>query len=665
MEKTEAKKCNQKLNAAENGIDPVSLQQVKIENGFWFNRIQLVSQKIIPYQWEALNDNIPGVEVSGAIQNFRIALGDVEGKFYGRPFQDSDLAKWLEAVAYTLANKRDQQLEDLADSAIDLIARAQQPDGYLDTYFTIERRDQRWTNVRDLHELYCAGHLIEAAVAYYQATGKRRILDIVCRLADHIDTIFGPEPGKKKGYPGHPEIELALVKLYRTTGEERYLRLSKFFIDERGQQPNFFEEEAEARGDEEKPYGPTRGKFTYEYNQSHLPVREQLVAVGHAVRAMYLYSAMADLAKETEDQSLVKACKILWENVTQKQMYVIGAVGSSAFGEAFTVDYDLPNNTIYGETCAAIGLLFWAHRMLHLELDGQYADIIEKTLYNGILSGISLDGTKYFYVNPLEVWPESCNKRHDHNRVATVRQGWFACACCPPNIARLFASLSQYVYSQFSAGVYVHLYTDSSVKLNIAGQAVEITQSTQYPWQGTVEMAIGIDQPLEFTLGLRIPSWCKDYQVNINGIKVETGGLLKRGYLGLRRLWRPGDKVTLIMAMPVELVRANPAVRADAGKVAIQRGPLVYCLEEIDNGSNLSDISLAKDQNFKAEFKSDWLEGVVVITGSGYLTDISENETELYTTKKYQRKPAPIIAVPYYAWGNRKPGEMSVWIREE
>ncbi len=647
----------------EKDLVPVGLENVEIQPGFWFDRIQLVRDKIIPYQWSVLNDHVARTEQSGAIRNFRIALGEETGQFYGRPFQDSDVAKWLEAVGYTLTGNPMPELEKLADQVIDLIGRVQEPDGYLDTYFTIDRRDQRWTNVRDMHELYCAGHLIEAAVAYYQATGKRKILDIVCRLADHIGSVFGPEPGKKKGYPGHEEIELALVKLYHTTGEKRYLDLGKFFIDERGKLPRFFDGEAEALG-EPKPYGPTGGKYTYEYNQSHKPVREQDVAVGHAVRATYLYSAMADLARETGDMSLAETCQKLWKNVTGKQMYLTGSIGSSAFGEAFSFDYDLPNDTTYGETCAAIGLVFWAQRMQQMDLNGKYGDAMERALYNGILSGISLDGTKYFYVNPLEVWPESCEKRNDKSRVAPNRQGWFVCACCPPNIARLFASFRGYMYSRNSEGIFIHHYANSSVNFDISGQGVALHQNTNYPWDGNVEVGVSLETPVEFTLGLRIPGWCRNYELKINGSAIDIRNMIRRGYARIRRTWTPGDKITLDLAMPVERIRANPALRADAGKVAIQRGPLVYCLEEIDNGPILADISLPKDALLKARFDGDFLGGMVTITGEGSRTDESSVGPELYTTSEYVRKTRDITAVPYFAWNNRGPGEMLVWIRE-
>jgi DUF1680 family protein len=646
----------------EKGLSPVCLDSSKLLEGFWHDRARIVRSKIISYQWEAMNDRIPGIEKSHAVQNFRIAAGEAEGEFYGRPFQDSDVYKWLEAVAYSLNGQRDSDLESLADSVIDLLAKAQLPDGYLNTHFIISQMDKRWTNVRDHHELYCAGHLIEAAVAYNQATGKEKLLQIAIRLADHIHSTFGPEQDKIHGYPGHSEIELALVKLYRCTGERRYLSLCQFFIDERGKKPNFYEEEARTRGDD-LPYGPWMGLYTNKYNQSHVPVREQKEAVGHAVRAMYLFSAMADLSKETGDLSLLDSCKTLWANVTNKQMYVTGSIGSSRFGEAFTFDYDLPNETAYNETCASIGLVMWAHRMLHIDLKGDYADVMETALYNGVLSGMSLDGTKYFYVNSLDVWPQSCLNRHDKQHVKPVRQEWFGCACCPPNLSRLFASLSQYMYSQSETHVYAHLYANSEVDIEIAGTHIKIRQKTSYPWDENVDIDVIPAVAAVFTVGLRIPGWCKSHTVTINGIA--AGDLsIQDGYVRIERIWQPGDQIQLHFEMPVERIRSNPQLRVNSGKVVLRRGPVVYCLEEADNGPILSDISLSVDCSPQVLFEPDLLGGVTVIIVEGWRSQLTPLESSLYTDRPIERQRAQVVAVPYYAWNNRNPGEMLVWIRE-
>jgi len=642
-------------------LEPLMIKNVRVKDEFWAKRLQQVREVVIPYQWEVLNDRVPAAEPSHAIENFRIAAGRTEGAYYGWVFQDSDVAKWLEAVAYCLIRQADPELERLANSVIDLIVKAQQADGYLNTYFTVKEPGGRWTNLRDNHEMYCAGHMMEAAVAYYEATGKRKLLDAMCRLADHIDAAFGPEPGKKRGYPGHEEIELALVKLYQTTGEQRYLRLSRFFIDERGHEPHYYDLEAKERGDEtpERPYDKA-------YSQAHLPVREQTNAVGHAVRAMYLYSGMADVAAETNDETLVTACKNLWDNLTKRQMYITGGIGSAVQGEAFTFDYDLPNDTAYTETCATIGLIFWAHRMLRLDIDRDYADVMECAFYNGALSGISLDGKRYFYVNPLEVWPEVCEKRHDHGHVDTTRRPWFDCACCPPNIARLLASFGQYIYSKDENTIYVHLFAGSEANLVIEKNCVSLTQTTEYPWKEQVDITIRTDKELTFTLAIRIPGWCKNAEITVNGEDVKIATVSRKGYARITRVWRSGDKVEIMLPMPVERIHAHPDVRADAGKVAIQRGPVVYCLEEVDNGPNLPDLSLLQDAKLTLGGCDQSLGGAPVIHGVARRSAMtSQWKHVLYSPVALEREEIAIRAVPYFAWGNRQPGEMLVWIREE
>lgn len=625
------------------GQSPVKPQAVRFNDKLWAHRMRLVREVVIPYQWDALNDRIPGVAPSHAIENFRIAAGESEGEFFGKVFQDSDVAKWLEAVSYTLASHPDPELEATADDVIDLVVRAQQDDGYLNTYFTVAEPDKRWSNLRDWHELYCAGHMMEAAVAYYEATGKRKLLDAMCRFADHIASVFGREPGKKRGYPGHPEIELALVRLYRATGEKRYLELSKYFVDERGQQPHWYEIEAKARGSDE-PYLADLGPA---YSQAHLPVREQKTAEGHAVRALYLFSAMADLALETGDETLADVCAALWENVTKRRMYITGGVGSDEYGERFTFDYDLPNDRAYAETCASIALVFWARRMLNLDVDSKYADVMERALYNGVLSGISLDGKSFFYVNPLEVWPEACSNRHDLQHVKTVRQGWFSCACCPPNLARLIASLGQYMYSQEGDTIYAHLYAASEADLEVAGQSVRLVQETEYPWGEEVSFVVEPQHAGEFTLALRLPGWCEKPQIVVNGEVVAIDDIVSKGYAYIRRKWESGDRVKLILEMPVQRIKANPKVRENAGKVALQRGPIVYCLEEADNGENLSSIVLPYDAELTANWRDDLLGGVVTITGQAYREKSWDGDLYRPMGRKPETVPVEITAVPY------------------
>ena len=655
-------------------LEPVPFNQVAIDGPFWAPRQQVNREVTLPIEYEQC-------ERTG-----RIAAWKLDWK-PGQPnpphhFWDSDVAKWIEAAGYSLATHPDEELEQLVDGVIDMIAGAQQEDGYLNIHFTVVEPENRWKNLRDMHELYCAGHLMEAAVAYYASTGKRRMLDVMCRYAETIDTVFGPGEGQKRGYPGHEEIELALVKLYRVTGEERYLDLAKFFVDERGRQPHYYDVEARARGEDPQDF---HGQG-YDYNQSHVPVREQDTAEGHAVRAMYLYSGMADVAAETGDESLVAACERLWWNVTQRRMYVTGGIGSSSYGERFTYDYDLPNDVAYAETCAAIGLVFWAHRMLQFDGDRVYADVMERALYNGVLSGVSLDGRTFFYANPLEVDPEKHARRPDLFRspsVSPTRQGWFRCACCPPNIARLLASLGQTVYSQSGREAYVHLYVGGRAELELDGQSVTLIQETRYPWEGEVQITVHPQREASFALALRIPGWSRGASLEVNGQPLEVGAsaavkggaspgegavppndLTERGYARIDRIWRPGDTVRLSLPMPVERIWAHPTVQEDCGRVALQRGPLVYCLEEIDNGPHLHSIALPRDAALKAEFDENLLGGVVVIRGEAERQDASECQGALYRPARPATKAVPLKAVPYYAWANREPGEMLVWIRE-
>ncbi|MCL6591973.1 MAG: glycoside hydrolase family 127 protein [Firmicutes bacterium] len=634
---------------------PIPLQNVKINDHFWGGRIELIAKKVLPYQWDALNDNIPGAEPSHAIENFRIAAGESQGEFKGMVFQDSDVAKWLEAASYSLVTHPNPELEAIIDEAVDLMEKAQRPEGYLNTYFSVAEPEKRWKDFAFGHELYCAGHLMEAAVAYYQATGKRKLLEIVCRYADYIDSVIGPEEHKMRVYCGHEEIELALFKLYKATGAERYLKLCRFFIMERGRQPSFLKNE------------PTFGNgfntkwFDLDYHQAHAPVLEQMKADGHAVRAMYLYSAMADLARETGDEALDKALQRLWENVTNCRMYITGGLGSQGHAERFTFDYDLPNDTAFAETCATIGLIFWAQRMLLLHLDNRYGDVMERALYNGALAGISWDGQRYFYVNPLEVFPEAVMGRYDLQHVKPERQQWFGCACCPPNIARLISSLGQYIYSQDSEAVYIHLFIGSEARFQIEGKKVRLTLYTRYPWDGKITLAVKSEEPVLFTIAMRIPGWNRKYQVKLNGAVLEEV-TAEQGYAKFKRVWRPGDELELNLEMPVELIQANPKVREDSGKVAIQRGPVIYCLEEIDNGQNLWNIALTANSKLEAEFADDLFGGVTVVEGEASRVEDDSLSRELYRPFYDRTKPVRIRAIPYCLWGNRRPGEMMVWI---
>ncbi|MGP3777214.1 glycoside hydrolase family 127 protein [Halanaerobium saccharolyticum] len=644
-------------------LKKVDLKNVKLNAGLLAQKNKLVRKEVIPYQRQALNDELPDTEPSHAVENFKIAAGRSEGEFKGMVFQDSDVAKWLEAVAYQLTVNSDPELEKRADEVIDLIGEAQQEDGYLNTYFIVKEPEMKWKNLAECHELYCAGHLIEAAVAYYKATGKEKFLNIMQKNADLIESKFGPEADKLKGYPGHQEIELALIKLYEVSGKEKYRDLAKFFIDQRGKDPFYFDQEWEERGKIDH-WDDFHQNVKRDYYQAHAPVREQKAAAGHAVRALYMYSGMADVARVTGDQSLIGACKQLWDNTTSKQMYITGGTGSSVQGESFTFDYDLPNDTAYTETCAAVALVFFAQRMLHLKKKGEYADVMEKALYNGALSGMSQNGKRFFYVNPLEVQPEVCEQREDHKHVKPTRQKWFGCACCPPNLARLLASIGSYIYSQNEEQLFVNLYADSEAEFKFKEQQVSINQKTNYPWDEEIEIEIKAEKEVEFELALRIPGWCRKAALQVNGKNIDLTEIIEAGYAKIKRKWQ-NDRIKLILKMPVEKIYANPEVREDIGKVSLQRGPIVYALEEVDNGKNLPAVYLADDAELKAEYKEDLLGGVTVVKGSAYKLDETSFGESLYSTQKPEFKQIAIQAVPYYAWDNRESGEMLVWLNRK
>lgn len=522
--------------------------------------------------------------------------------------------------------------------------------------------EKRWTNLRDGHELYDAGHLMEAAVAHFQATGNRKFLEAMCRNASLIARVFGLEKGQKHGYGGHPEVELALVKLYRATNERQYLKLAKYFVDERGRKPCYFDIEARARGED-----PAQYPYGYEQAQAHIPVRAQKDVVGHAVCAVYLFSGMADVAAETGDKSLINVCRRLWKSVTLRRMYVTGGIGSFRPWESFTFDYDLPNEIGYAETCAGIGLVFFAHRMLQIEADADYADVMERALYNGVLSGVSLDGKRFFYTNPLTVYPEAYKAKKMQVSLSPIRKESFrdAAWCCPPNIARLLASLGQYIYSQTRDEIYLHLYVGSRTELEVMGKKVTIIQRTEYPWKETVKIVVQPESSVEFTLALRIPGWCRNMKLSVNRQEIPVPPVTKKGYAVVRRFWERGDCVELVLPMPVERIEAHPNVRMDCGKVALQRGPIVYCLEEIDNGKNLADIALPRASKLHTRFDHRLLGGTVVITGRAFRRENKGGDSVLYRPLPSKAISVNIKAVPYCLWNNRKSGEMLVWIREK
>jgi len=583
-------------------------------------------------------------------------------------FWESDVAKWLEAVAYSLQKHPDPELDALADEVIARLVSIQQPDGYLNIHFTKVEPEKRWSNLRDWHEMYCAGHLVEAAVAHFQATGKRSLLDPMICFMDHIGREFGPNPGQKRGYCGHPEIELALVRLYHATGMSRFLELSRYFVEERGQHPHYYDQEALARGDNPAKYWAK----TYAYLQADRPVRQQTSIEGHAVRACYLYSAATDLAMEDGgDAGLLETLRQLVASTTKRRQYVTGGIGSAAHNEGFTVDYDLPNASAYTETCAAIALFFWMHRMNQAEGLAEYADLMERALYNGILSGLALDGAHFLYVNPLAI--DRRSERAYHRPLH--RLPWYDCACCPPNIARLVASLGGYIYGEAPDAATVNLYVQSTARLAITGQAVTLRQETAYPWKGQVQLTVTPEYPAEFVIRLRQPSWCTSFNLSVNGTEVVP--TLENGYLVISQLWMPGDVITLELDMPVERLYANPAVPADAGRVTLQRGPLVYCLEGVDYAqatepghltcqvAHLDTLFLPRSAAVEPRFEPDLLGGMISLHAEGLRLVPFSRERPLYTNQPPEAEPCHLVAVPYFAWDNRQPGDLQVWILEK
>jgi uncharacterized protein len=611
-------------------LRPVPLNDVQLLDEFWEPRRQINCKVTLPSQFEH-------IEKTGRLDNFRRAAGKIDGPFQGLYFNDSDVYKWLEAASWELVASSDPGLERMVEAAIAEVEDAQQPDGYLNTFFTYDRASERWTNLTDKHELYVAGHLIQAAVAHHRATGNERLLKVARRFADHICSVFGSEDeGKLVGTDGHEEIEMALVELYRDTGDHKYLDQARFFVDMRG-------------------HGLVSGR---EYHQDHKPFRDQDEIVGHVVRAVYLNCGAADLYAETGEPALLEALERLWENITTRRMYVSGGIGSRYEGEAFGKDYELPNERAYAESCAAIGSVMWNWRMLVLGGDARYADLMEHTLYNALLPGISLDGQHYFYQNPL-----AGDGTHR-------RKPWFYCACCPPNIARLLASLPGYFYSTSGEGVWVHLYAqgEASVELD-ENRLIQLKQRTRYPWDGEVE--IGVEGEGEFSLMLRIPSWCEEgASIRVNGEPLDEE-ILPGTYAEIRRAWRPGDTVLLHLPMPVRLVESHPHVTENKGKVALMRGPILYCVEQADNsGVDPRDVVLQARADFPSEFRAELLGGVTVIEASAEAVAPDKGwEGRLYRTARLEGrrashgKPVRITAVPYYAWANREPGPMRVWLQ--
>ena len=604
-------------------LRPVSISKVRLEDSFFAPRLKMLGDVTLPTQYQI-------IEETGRLSNFRRAAGKITGDFQGLFFNDSDVYKWIEAVAFYLAYSHDEKLSSLVIKVIEDVISAQDENGYLNTYFTFEREKERWTNLKDMHELYCAGHLMQAAIALYRATGERHLLDAACKFADHISSIFGVD--KRLGTPGHPEIEMALVELYRTTGKQAYLDLAQFFLDNRGK-------------------GLVGGD---PYHIDHKPFRELDEIVGHAVRSLYLNCGATDIYLETGEKQLWDTLLRLWHNMTERKMYVTGGVGSRHEGEAFGDDYELPNYRAYAETCATIANFMWNWRMLLATGDACFADVMELALYNGVLSGISLDGKHYFYVNPLA-------DRGKHRR-----QRWFRCACCPPNIARLIASLPGYLYSVSDEGIWINLYVQSTAFIDIEGKTVTVEQRTNYPWSGGIDIFLQPESETSFSLYLRIPGWCRKAKIYVNDQELKAE--IKPGeYVEIHRVWKPNDHIRVSLSMPIEKLASHPHVLENADRVAIKRGPIVYCIEQADNPDfDVWNMVLPPENPLKAEWTPELLNGVTVIQGEALVIETENFKNNLYrpvTDISFKTRKVQFKAIPYYAWANRKPGPMIIWIR--
>ena len=651
--------------------------EIKITAPFWQTYIKLIREQMLPFQWSVLNDKadikiekerdadyIPA-DKSHAIENFKIAAGITKGHHYGMVFQDSDVYKWLEAVAYALHQHYDEDLHKIADGVVDLLAKAQEPDGYLNTYFTIEAPERKYKRLYQSHELYCAGHFIEAAVGYYEVTHNQKVLTIACKLADNIDAHFGSEEGKIHGYDGHEEIELALLRLYEVTKEIRYKNLAHFFLYERGKNPNFFKEQQKT-DPSTKVLIEGMENFKPSYYQNHKPILEQETAEGHAVRVMYMCTGMAMLARLDNDEKMLVACKRLWHNIVTKRMYITGGIGSTVIGEAFTADYDLPNDTMYCETCASIGLVFFANNMLKIEADSQYADVMERALYNAVIDGMALDGKHFFYVNPLEVVPELSKKDPGKSHVKTTRPAWFGCACCPPNLARLLSSLDRYMYTKHGDTIYTNLYLSNEAEFEVNKQQVKLVQTTNYPWDGNINFTV--KTTADFNLALRIPNWAKAYTIKLNGEVIQPA--IVNGYAIIENHWQANDTVCLELPMEAQIICANPLVREDYGKIVVQRGPVVYCAEGVDNGANLHLLQVDTKADIQAKFEPKLFSGVVTLDLKGQRLTIDERnwQDRLYqplNTSHNTEQNVQIKLIPYFCALNRGETEMSVWLHQK
>ena len=614
-------------------LEAIPFTAVQFNEGFWKSKLEI-------NRAQTVEQNIQACEATGRIDNFAKVGGLMAGDHEGAYYNDSDVYKVLEGASYCLHYQYDPVLDAKVDEIIHKIASAQQEDGYLFTYKTLKSKNgdkPRWSDLTNEHELYCAGHMYEAAVAHYRATGKRTFLDVAIRSADHICTVFGPEA--RRSVPGHEEIELALIKLYEVTGNKKYYDMACFFLKERGH----------ANG--RRLYGS--------HFQDHKPVTQQADITGHAVRAMYLYSGVADMVAYTGETDYLGAMDRLWESVTARKMYITGGIGVANTGEGFNKDYFLPNAQSYAETCASVGLALWSHRLTLLHGDADYFDVFERVLFNGLMSGVSLDGRKFYYVNLLQ------SDEGGHERLS-----WYGCSCCPTNIVRFVPSVGGFMYAADAKGLYVNLYAASDADIDMEQGALTMSQQTRYPWDGQVTLTLNPETPRNFELRLRIPGWARNRPVpsdlyhftddmeatltqpslKING-KVVRNPRIEKGYFSVAQTWQKGDVIELAFPMPVRRVGANPRVEADLGRVALQRGPIVFCLEAQDNGTDLVNLCLSDEAVLDARYSDDLLGGVVVLKGKA-IESMPEGGS----------KSRDITAIPYYSWNNRTAGKMITWL---
>jgi len=630
--------------------------------GFWQERQRLNFNSSIPAVMKTFED-------TGRI---RALTQDLKNDEEHHIFWESDLAKWLEAVFVSLQKNPDNELNKYAENLTEKIISNQEENGYLNSYFTFFEPENKFQNLKVRHELYCAGHLMEAALEHLKLNGTSRFYDAMERCMDHIGSTFGIEPGKKRGYPGHQEIELALLKAYEQTGKQKFLDLADYFLSERGSKPHYYDEEERQLKLKEKEldlsdYPSEIRDFismlnsgedkNYNYLQAHdLPVNQK-TAEGHSVRALYMYTAMADLARIKKDPMMLQACKSLWRNIVDRRIYVHGGVGSSHIGERFTFDYDLPNDIAYAETCASIALMFFAERLSRIERKSEYTDIIEKVLYNTILASTSANGKGFFYDNYLECIPEFLVF---HQRRHGIRDEYHTCSCCPPNITRLIADLGRYIYSSCSEGINVHQYISSESSFKIDGDSVHLKQDSGFPWKGSSNLTLNKVSGKEFSLFIRVPEWDQNMKVEINGNNVSFKKI--KGYAQIKRTWKEGDEVSLSFDLKPRVVRSLSKVRYNVQRACVFRGPLLYCMESIDNGPYLNQILMNQDQKLEA-VDDELFEGCISLSGD--MIRLNDSTDVLYSSSKPELRKTKVKLIPYFLWANRGENEMLVWINEK